>query len=316
MPLSSEAKALLEMVYRVGAPRFHELSVEQARHSFRKMQLAFQTDPPVVSSVTRLAIIREDRSRLHARFYKPAGIPPESRLPLIIYFHGGGWCVGDTESYDVLCRQLAIESGCAVLSVDYRLAPEHPFPAAVEDAIFSLEWAAAHAASFGADPDRIVLAGDSAGGNLGIVAALLALRRGSVAVRFMALIYPSTEIISNRSSRHRFAEGYLLDRASLEWFYARYLQGGEAFDWRASPMLAESLRGLPPMLLVTAECDPLVDDCIAFAERVRAEGGSVEHLAVPAVVHGFLTLGKFFPQAGPAIRHIGASVRRALARSR
>lgn len=300
------------MVYRVGAPRFHELSTEQARHSFRKLQLAFRTEAPPVASVTEVPMDRPDGAVLLGRLYRPLEGSPDENLPLIVFFHGGGWCVGDVDSYDVLCREIANGSCCSVLSVEYRLAPESPFPAAVDDAIFCTEWAAQNHDLLRIDPGRLALAGDSAGGNLCIVTALAARESRAVAIRFIVLIYPSTEIFSSRSSREEFAQGYLLDRESLEWFYARYLRHGDAYEWRASPMLAESLSGLPPMLLVTAECDPLRDDGVAFAERVRDEGGEVEHLAVPGVVHGFLTLGKFFPVAREVLQQITTRLKKKL----
>lgn len=300
------------MVYRVGAPRFHELSTEQARHSFRKLQLAFRPDAPPVASVTDVPMTRPDGTVLLGRLYRPVDSAPGEVLPLIVYFHGGGWCVGDIDSYDVLCRELANGSRCSVLSVEYRLAPESPFPAAVDDAIFCTGWAAQSHELLGIDPRRVALAGDSAGGNLSIVTALSARESGAASIRFIVLIYPSTEIFSSRLSRKEFGQGYLLDSESLEWFYARYLRQGDGYHWRASPMLAESLSGLPPMLLVTAECDPLRDDGIAFAERVRDEGGSVEHLAVPGVVHGFLTLGKFFPEARDVLQRMTARLENVL----
>lgn len=303
------------MVYRVGAPRFHELSTEQARHSFRKLQLAFRTEAAPVASVSDVPMTRLDGTALLGRLYRPLECRSNEKLPLIVYFHGGGWCVGDVDSYDVLCRDLANGSRCSVLSVEYRLAPESPFPAAVDDAIFCTEWVVQHHDLLGIDPGRLALAGDSAGGNLSIVTALAARESRAVSIRFVVLIYPSTEIFSSRSSRLEFGQGYLLDTESLEWFYARYLRHGDAHEWRASPMLAESLSGLPPMLLVTAECDPLRDDGVAFAERMRDEGGDVEHLAVPGVVHGFLTLGKFFPEAREVLQQITARLEKVLHRS-
>jgi len=304
MALSAQAKALLDMVYRVGAPRFHELTVAQARHSFHKLQFAFGPAPQPVASTTEVPMARTDGSALLARLYRPSTAATDDLLPLVVYFHGGGWCIGDVASYDPLCRQLANASGCSVLSVEYRLAPEHPFPAAIEDALLATEWAWENSGLLGADPDRIALAGDSAGGNLAIVTALLARDRGSVPIRYMALIYPSTEMQSTRTSRELFGQGYFLDRESLVWFVERYLPLGGVEDWRASPMRAGSLAGLPPALLVTAECDPLTDDCLAFAERVRLEGGNVEHLGVEGAVHGFVTLGKLFPEASGVVAHI------------
>lgn len=301
------------MVYRVGAPRFHELSPAQARHSFQKLQFAFRPDSPAVASVTEVPIGRGDGSVLLARFYRPLQGHPDTVLPLLVYFHGGGWCVGDVESYDVLCREVANGSGCAVLSVDYRLAPEHPFPAAVNDARLAVDWAVEQADLLRIDPARLALGGDSAGGNLSIVTALALRDAGGPQPRFLMLVYPSTEIVSTRPSRERYADGYFLDRETLEWFFTRYLPAGNAEDWRASPMRAASLAGLPPMLLVTAECDPLGDDCRAFAERVRAEGGEVEHYPVEGMVHGFLTLGKFFPEANQAVAHAAAALRMQLA---
>lgn len=253
---------------------------------------------------------RGDGSVLPGRLYRP-NVTRDDRLPLLVYFHGGGWCVGDVDSHDGLCRDLASTSGWAVLSVGYRLAPEHPFPAAVDDAVFSIEWVAANADRLGADAARIAVGGDSAGGNLSIVGALLTHQRGTAALRYMLLVYPSTEICIDRPSLRRFGQGFLLDRESLEWFYSRYLPNGEGYDWRAAPMLAPTLSDLPPMLLVTAECDPLTDACLAFARRAEAEGAVVERIAVEGVVHGFITLGKLFPQAGSVIEEMGSRLRAA-----
>ncbi len=317
MPLTPQAQSLLAMAYRVGAPKFHHLSVAQARHSFEKLQFAFRPEPPAVASTTEVPMRRPDGSVLLARLYRPVSSRPGDVLPVLIFFHGGGWCVGDVASYDVLCRELANASDCAVLSVDYRLAPEHPFPAAVNDARLAFDWAVAQAGLLGIDPSRIALGGDSAGGNLSIVTAL-ALRDAPGASaparpRFLLLVYPSTEMLSSRPSRERFADGYFLDRETLVWFYERYLPDGGTEDWRASPMRAESLAGLPPMLLITAEYDPLVDDCLAFAERVLAEGGELTAVQMAGMVHGFLTLGKQFPEAAEAIALAGAALRRQLA---
>lgn len=311
MSLDPKARALLDMVYRIGAPRFHELSVAQARHSMEKLLFAFRPEAPAVASVTEVPIPRPDGSVLMARLYRPISATPESRPPLLLYFHGGGWCVGDVPSFDVLCRELANLSTWAVLSVDYRLAPEHPFPAAVEDAWLAASWSKEHAGLLEIDAGALALGGDSAGGTLAIVTALQARDRAFPTLRRLLLIYPCTELVSRRPSRERYGEGYFLDRATLAWFFARYLPNGETEDWRASPMRAASLVGLPPIFLVTAGCDPLTDDCLAFAERVRAEGGEVDHHPVPGMVHGFFALGKLFPQANAAVRAAAEALRQA-----
>lgn len=311
MPLSPETRSLLDMAYRVGAPRFHELSPAQARHSFHKLQFAFRPEAPAVAAVAEVPIPRRDGSALLSRLYRPLSSHHDDVLPLLIFHHGGGWCVGDVPSYDVLCRELANGSGCAVLSVEYRLAPEHPFPAATEDARLAFDWCADNAALLGIDAARIALGGDSAGGNLAIVTAL-ALRDEGRQPAFLMLVYPSTEIISTRPSRTLYSAGYFLDRETLQWFFERYLPEGNTEDWRASPMRAGSLAGLPPMLLIAAEFDPLVDDCAAFAQRVAQEGGVVDYQLVEGVVHGFFTLGKAIPEAGRAVALAAAALRRAL----
>lgn len=311
MPLSPETRSLLDMVYRVGAPRFHELSPAQARHSFHKLQYAFRPEAPAVASTTEVPIARADGSALLARLYRPFGSHAGDRLPLLVFMHGGGWCIGDVPSYDVLCRELANGSGCAVLSVDYRLAPEHPFPAGLEDVRLAFRWSIDNAGLLGIDRGRIALGGDSAGGNLAIVTAL-ALRGAEHVPAFLLLVYPSTEIRSTRPSREKYAEGFFLDHGSLQWFFERYLPGVDSEDWRVSPMRAGSLAGLPPMLVIGAEFDPLVDDCVAFAERVRDEGGDVELRLFDGVVHGFYTLGKLFPQARAAVALSAHALRRHL----
>lgn len=311
MPLAPEARKLLDMVYRTGAPRFHELSVGQARHASEKMYFAFRPEAPAVSSVVDVPISRSDGSVLLSRFYRPFGHSPDEVLPLLLFLHGGGWTVGDVPSYDVLCRQLANEAGCAVLSVDYRLAPEHPFPAGLQDVVLAWHWAQDNAGLLKVDESRMAMGGDSAGGNLTLAATLSLRDAGQALPVCLLLVYPCTEILSTRASRAVFADGFLLDRESLAWFFRHYLPCGSVTDWRASPMLAESLAGLPPMLLVTAECDPLTDDCLAFAERVVSEGGEVQHLNVPGVIHGFFALGKVFPQAAQALQWSAGHLRSA-----
>lgn len=306
MSLSPSAKTLLASVYRAGAPRFHELSVAQARRSFDKLLQIFGGGAADV--VTEDLLIAGGPE---VRLYRPRDTEAAPQA-VLVYFHGGGWCVGGIDSYDGLCRNLAQQTGCHVASVGYRLAPEHPFPAAVEDARAAYEWALEWASERFGGTAAVALAGDSAGGNLALVTALSVRAEGRPGPAWLGLVYPCVQIISERASRQAYADGYALDAESLTWFFSRYLPGGQVADWRASPMNASSLEGLPPTLLISAECDPLVDDSIAFVERLQAAGGSVEHLCVAGTIHGFFTLNKCFPEAGAAQSHFAQSLRTAL----
>jgi acetyl esterase len=316
MSLDPQAKALLDMVYRVGAPRFHELDVAQARHSFEKLQFALRPDVPAVASVTDVPIPQAKAAEgvIMARLYRPLSAGPDEVLPLTFYFHGGGWCIGNITSHDVLCRELANHSKAAVLSVDYRLAPEHPFPAAVDDALRAVQWSLANAALLGIDPARFALAGDSAGGTLSAVTALSLRNAQGPRAALQLLIYPSTDILSQRPSRRTYANGYFLDTESLTWFFEKYLPEEDDWqDWRASPIRAARFDGLPPALIITAGCDPLTDDCKAYGEVLREAGVPVELREFEGMVHGFITLGKFFSQANEAVRQAGEALGRAFA---
>jgi acetyl esterase len=231
---------------------------------------------------------------------------------LLVFFHGGGWTVGDLDSYEPLCRTLANEARCAVLSVDYRLAPEHPFPAAVDDAYAATFWASEHAGMLGVDRARIAVGGDSAGGNLATVAAILARDRGGPALVFQLLIYPATDQGSERPSWQQFGRGYLLDLESVRYFQNKYLRHARDYDdWRASPLRRHDLTGLPPALVITAGFDPLLDDCVAYVQRLRAAGVDVEYCCYEGMVHGFFTLGKMFAAAGEAIQRAAGALTRA-----
>jgi acetyl esterase len=300
--LDPQARLLMDIVARKAAPAFHTLDVAKAREETRKLHSYGSPEAPAVAACRDLEIPGPAGSCLPARLIRPAGSAAGDRLPLLIYFHGGGWTVGDLDSYDSLCRQLANRAGCAVLSVDYRLAPEHPFPAAVDDADTALVWAAAHADELGIDPGRLAVGGDSAGGNLAAVAALLARDRGGPPLVLQLLIYPATDQISERPSQRQFGRGYLLDLESIRYFQHKYLRHARDYaDWHASPLLAPDLAGLPPALVLTAGFDPLLDDCIAYAERLQAAGVPVRHHCFDGMVHGFITLGRLFTAADEAI---------------
>lgn len=314
MFLDPKAKTLLEMVYRVGAPKFHQLSVAQARRSMEKLQYAFQPDPPAVAFVLEVPITRVGRHEgvLLARAYRPIGAAQGKVLPLLLFFHGGGWCLGSVDTHDVFCRELCNAAGVMVLSVDYRLAPEDPFPAAVDDAWLAYRWALEHAAEIGADPACLLLGGDSAGGTLCLATALWVRDAELPSPRLQCLIYPSTEIYSDRPSRETYASGYFLDRETLEWFFERYLpHPGDALDWRASPLLADSLAGVAPVCLVTAGCDPLLDDCLALAEALESSGVKVQHHHYAGMVHGYATLGKHFSQGSDTVRVLATAIQAA-----
>jgi acetyl esterase len=230
---------------------------------------------------------------LGARLYVPferAGAEPS---PLLLYFHGGGWVVGDLDSHDATCRQLAVSAGVRVLAVDYRLAPEARFPAAADDALAALRWAHAHAAEIGADPARIAVGGDSAGGNLSAVTALRAARDGGPAPAFQLLIYPVTDNSARTRSYELFREGFFLTADDMAWYRAHYFGPQEpqlVRDPHASPLLAEDLSGLAPAHVVTAGFDPLRDEGEAYAGRLREAGVRVSVRRHPGLIHGFVNL--------------------------
>jgi acetyl esterase len=235
-------------------------------------------------------------------------------LPALVYYHGGGWVIGNLDSVDRTCRALANASGCVVISVDYRLAPEHKFPAAVEDADAAVRYVAEHAGEFDIDPNRIAVGGDSAGGNLAAVACLIARDRGGPKIAFQLLVYPVTDNADERPSMHEFAQGYLLTRPAMEYFWDHYLARPE--DGRhphASPVRAESLAGLPPAMVITAECDPIRDQGEAYARHLRESGVPVSAKRYDGAIHAFFNLAGVVDSGRQAIADAGAALKTALA---
>jgi acetyl esterase len=248
-----------------------------------------------------------------ARLYRPAA----GVLPLLVYFHGGGWVVGSVTASDNFCRALANASGCAVLSVEYRLAPEHRYPGAADDAYAATRWAAEHAFELGIDPNRLAVGGSSAGGNLAAVASLMARERGAPKIALQLLHVPVMDHDLTRGSYERYATGHGLTRAAMQWFWDHYVPDGARRDEpNASPLWAKDLRRLPPAVFVAAECDPLYDEGAAYAERLRQAGIPVTYLEYPGMVHSFMGWSAVVPSGARAFAEVGAELRRALAAER
>jgi len=240
-------------------------------------------------------------------------VSDSQRLPALVFFHGGGWVIGDLETHDVVCRQVTAEAGVSVIAVDYRVAPEHKFPAAVDDAWAATRWIVAHAGELGIDAARIAVGGDSAGGNLAAVVALLARDAGAPRIGLQILTYPVTDLVSESQSYTDLADGYMLTRDSMRWFRAQYLaKEADAADWRVSPLRAPSLAGLPPALVITAGYDPLRDEGEAYARRLREAGVSVDAVCFGGMIHGFVPMGKLIETAFRAVTLIAGSLRYAL----
>ncbi|HEY8491534.1 MAG TPA: alpha/beta hydrolase [Dehalococcoidia bacterium] len=307
MALDPKVKAVLDMLAAAGAPPLNTLAPEEARRLMKAGRLM----PPQPDPVARV----EDRTipgpagEIPVRVYTPAGSPP---FPLVVFFHGGGWVICDLDTHDPVCRALANAAGAVVMSVDYRLAPEHRFPAAAEDAYAAVCWAGAHAAELGGDAARLAVAGDSAGGNLATVAALMVRDRGGPPLRFQALVYPVTDCNFETPSYRENAEGYMLTRDAMRWFWSHYAPGeADAASPYASPLRAPDLRGLPPALVITAEFDPLRDEGEAYARRLQEAGVPTVLTRYDGVIHGFFTMLDILDQARQAVDQVGAALRRA-----
>jgi acetyl esterase len=309
MVLDPQARAVLDQMAAMGGPPINELSVSDARKQAADMA-ALQNPPEVVAKI-------EDRrlpgpaGDIRVRLYTPADKGP---LPVFVYFHGGGWVIGSIETSDALCRALCNAAGCIVLSVDYRLAPEHPFPAAVEDAYHATLWAAANTASFGGDPSRIAVGGDSAGGNLAAVVAQIARDRDQPALQFQLLIYPATDAACDTPSYSENADGYLLTKDAMQWFWNHYM--GRDADRRnphLSPLRASNLTGLPAALVITAGFDPLRDEGERYAERLRDAGVPVQVTRYSSMMHGFFTMAAMIDQGRKAVQQAAAALRTAFA---
>ncbi len=310
MPLDPQVQAFLDQIAASGAPPIHTLSVEAARNLALQDIPQLSEGPEAVKQVENREIPGPAGS-IPIRIYTPEG---EGPLPLLVYFHGGGWVVCNLETHDALCRRLANEGSCIVVSVDYRLAPEHKFPAAVEDCYAATQWVANNASALNGDPTRIAVGGDSAGGNLAAVVTLLARDQGGPSLLFQLLIYPVTDYHTpGTPSYQENAEGYYLTREDMFWFWDLYLNNeAEARHPHASPLLAESLQGLPPALVITAEYDVLRDEGERYAQRLQGAGVPVVLKRYDSMIHGFFDIGPF--ESGPqAIKEAMALLREAFA---
>ncbi|HVC06967.1 MAG TPA: alpha/beta hydrolase [Solirubrobacterales bacterium] len=278
----------------------------------RRTEAAVTAGPPIPMARVREMELPGPAGPLRARLYEPAGGGSGPR-PLLVFYHGGGWVIGDLDTHDGVCRFLSTHSGALVLSVDYRLAPEHPFPAAVEDAEAAFAWSAAHAAELGADPKRIAVGGDSAGGNLATVTCILARDSAGPRPAMQLLIYPPTDADETRRSRHLFADGFLLTAADMAWFERHYLPNpADLADPRVSVLRMENLSDLPPAYLATAGFDPLRDEGEAYAQRMREAGVPVALRRHPRLVHSFANLTAVSRSARGAMLEAAGALRMGL----
>lgn len=306
MPLDPVVKNLLDAAAQLNLPPFDELTPEEARERIL----------PAIGAPEEVARIQDrtipgPNGDIAVRMYQPEG---EAPFPLFVYFHGGGWVLGSIESHDMTCRSLANASGCTVVSVDYRLAPEHKFPVPLEDCYAAATYVAEHASEFNGDASRLAVGGDSAGGNLAAAVSLMARDRGGPRIAFQLLVYPVTDWSFDTPSYRDNAEGYFLTTASMRWFWSHYLRNAaDGADPYASPLRAGSLRDLPPALVITAEFDPLRDEGEAYAARLRDAGVAAATSRYEGVIHGFFSMAALIPQGQDAVNEGAAAVRAAIA---
>lgn len=315
MPLDPQAEQFLRQLAEAQAPPLHELPVEDAR----RMVLPLAGEPERVGGV-RCEVVRSSGVDIPLRVFSPlvdvvastqrdAGRVGRS---IVLFFHGGGWVLGSVDTHDAVCRRLANETGCLVLSVDYRLAPEHRFPAALDDCFAAANWAHEHAERLGGDRERLFVSGDSAGGNLAAAVALRARDDGGPPLRGQILVYPITDCNFDRDSYREFGDGYHLTRDTMRWFWEQYTSNdAEARHLWASPLRAGDLSRLPPALVVTAEYDPLRDEGRAYADALAAAGVPVERIDCRGMIHGFFRRLDVFDRPSRLVSEIAEWIRSA-----
>ncbi|MDO9709759.1 alpha/beta hydrolase [Paracraurococcus lichenis] len=302
MPIDPGAVAVLNLIKELGRPPLHLLSPPEAREASAKSRAVLGAEPEEVAEVEDLTC-PGPRGPIPLRRYRGAGTKVGEALPCLLYLHGGGWVIGDLDSHDAPCRLLANAARCSVVAVDYRMAPEYVYPAAVEDCAAALRFVAENAGALRLDPSRIAVGGDSAGGNLAAVLAIMSRDGALPKVGFQLLLYPATDMAGERPAYERFTEGLILTDKTMRWFINHYTPDpARRVEWQASPLRVPSLQGVASAYVMTAGYDPLVDEGIEFARRLEADGVRVTHVHMSDQIHAFLTMGKFIPAADLALR--------------
>ena len=302
--LDPDAAAVYKAFQEAGRPAYETLTAPEARDYYMQARLVSNPEPPELKSAEPLSI-PAPHGAIPARIYTPKTLRTKDGLaPCLVFFHGGGWVIGNLETHDVVCRKLAHEGELIVISVDYRLAPEHKFPAAVDDAVTATNWIAANASKLGIDPARLMVGGDSAGGNLAAVVSLHARDHGGAKIAGQVLVYPATEFARTHASHREPETSILLTHSVIGWFADHYMGDADRSDWRASPARAKTLAGLPPAYVLTAGADPLRDEGDEYAARLKEAGVPVAYKHFPGQFHGFFTMGKLLKQADVAVTDI------------
>ena len=303
--------ALLRRIEAASSAPFHALSAQEARAQYERRAEVLDLPRAVIPEVLDLQLPMRDGAARRARLYRPQGPHASNSRPALLYFHGGGFTVGSLETHDSLCRQLALRSGADVMAFDYRLAPEHRFPQAVHDCEDALHHLVEEGAQWGIDADRLAVGGDSAGGTLAAVVALLARDHGWL-LRLQLLITPGTAAMADSESHRRYAQGYLLDAQTIEWFFSHYISHPERSNWRFAPLLAQTHEGVASAAVLLAECDPLVDEGMAYADRLRWAGVPVDLHIGRGMVHDFIKMGRALKEAQQAQSWCAEQMRAAL----
>lgn len=306
MPLDPQAQDLLDRAIRSNTPAYETLSPEEARILYDRASEKLQGAPPALFKTEELQI-QQSGVVLQAKLYRPTDA---ANLPALVYFHGGGFVFGSLQSHDAACATLCKEANCLVIAVDYRLAPEYPYPTAVDDAWLALNWVAANATALGIDATRIAVGGDSAGGTLAAILALKARDEKGVKLIYQLLVYPLVDMSCNYPSHKNFGQGYRLTNELLDWFLLHYFAAsGDSDHWTASPIKAANFSGLPPACIISAGYDPLQDENYAYAEKLRQAGVDVHHTHYETMLHGFFSMPGVLDKSREAISECAALLR-------
>lgn len=309
--LTPSMHRVLDAMARAAQVPLHALTPQQARAAYERGASVLDIAPARIDHIEHFVVAARDGHELPVRLYLPRAASAQALLPTLLYLHGGGFVVGSIATHDSLCRNLCHLAHCAVLSLDYRLAPEYRFPTAFEDAWDALRWVQSHGAAHGLDASRLAVGGDSAGGTLAAACALQA-RDEQCKLALQLLLYPGCSAHQDTASHKTFGHGFLLESAHIDYFFGHYLRdAADREDWRFAPLLADDLDGVAPAWFGLAECDPLVDEGVQYADRLRAAGVAVDLELYRGVIHDFVKMGRAVPQARQALSDAARALRHA-----